>query len=448
MFLSLISAVLLSCTTPQAEVLPDINGSGNGGGSSTEDVNTYYVSSNDELDELDDLTSEDVVVWRDGTYTDEIVKFYSPATLRAETPGGVIFKGKSYMIVKGEGTKVSGFHWENPTPVSSKAIIRLESGTKNCIIENCAITGFGLTAEPKVDTKWVSLYGTGHTVRNCTFLEKRNIGTLLVVWFEKGVVPAHTIENNYFTRPLTLEESDGDAMNGQETIRIGTSDWSMSEGGCTVRKNHFHNCHGERAEIISNKSCENLYEDNLFTENKGTLTLRHGNDCTVRNNIFLGEGMASSGGVRIIGEGHTVEGNYMENLQGNNYTSAICIVRGEKDAALNGYWQVIGATVKNNTIVDCNVGITSNYGARSSMVMPVISTKVENNIIIAPSSSNYSVYNVTSPAPTITWSGNKIYSGKQSGVSLETTTTKPSYLRPDSRINAIKSGAGASYRAY
>lgn len=450
--LILLSAAIIACSGAETDLLAEQNDtkdeSTTDDSSDVEDDDTtyYYVSSASELSALSDLQPTDVVVWRSGTYADQIVKLSESVTLCAESLGSVVFTGSSYMIVNCEGAAtIRGFKWDNPTPVSGKPIIKLESACRECIVEECVIDGSSLALDGETDTKWISLYGTENSVRNCSFIDKRNIGTTFVVWFEEGVTPKHTIENNYFTRPKTIYDSDGDAENGQETIRIGTSDWSMSSGSCIVRGNHFHNCHGEQAEIISNKSCDNLYEENLFTESMGTLTLRHGNYCTVQNNYFIGGGMSSSGGVRIIGEGHTVKSNYMEELMGNNYTSAICLVRGEEDAELSGYWQVKSTTVSSNTIVGCKVGITSNYGARTSMTLPVITTTISENKIIMSSSNYYSIYNVTDPAPDITWSDNEIYSGKQSGVSLATLSTAPTYTRPTTEIESITSSSGASY---
>ncbi len=453
-FLPLLLLAVFACSTAEGNDTDDQttnnnNNNNTGGGTTNDEPAVYYVSSAAEVEDLDDLSADDVVIWRDGTYTDQIVEFEGNATLRAESDGGVVFTGKSYMIIKGAGTVVSGFQWVNPTPVSGKAIIRTNSGTSSCVIEDCVITGFDTDMDSDTDAKWVSLYGTKNTVRNCTFMDKRNIGTLLVVWFEEGVTPSHTIENNYFTRPNTLYDDDGDASNGQETIRIGDSSWSMSNGSCTVKGNHFHNCHGEWAEIISNKSCDNLYEGNLFTDSAGTLTLRHGNNCTVRGNYFIDEDQVStsskSGGVRIIGEDHTVEGNYMEGLTGSGYTSAIIVMRGVEDSALNEYFQVKNATVKSNVIVSCNRGITTNYASSTSNNMPVLSTVISDNTIIMSSTSGYSVYHVTSPEPDITWSNNVIYSGKQYGITLETVSTAPSYTRPTASIEAVKAAAGASY---
>ncbi len=44
-------------------------------------------------------------------------------------------------------------------------------------------------------------------------------------WLETGVTPRHTIAGNRFERPVTLYDDNNKAINGQETIRIGTSDY-------------------------------------------------------------------------------------------------------------------------------------------------------------------------------------------------------------------------------
>lgn len=90
---------------------------------------------------------------------------------------------------------------------------------------------------------------------------------------------------------LNLIDQGGEELNGQEIIRIGTSDVSMTTAAVTVRGNIFEKCNGE-IEIISNKSCGNVFTNNLFLNCKGTLTLRHGNNCTVAGNYFFGNGIA------------------------------------------------------------------------------------------------------------------------------------------------------------
>jgi len=48
----------------------------------------------------------------------------------------------------------------------------------------------------------------------------------------------------------------------------------MHDSRALVEENRFEGCRGE-IEIISNKSCENVYRRNTFVDCEGTLTLRH-----------------------------------------------------------------------------------------------------------------------------------------------------------------------------
>ena len=70
-------------------------------------------------------------------------------------------------------------------------------------------------------------------------------------------------------------------------------------------------------EIVSNKSGNNTYQYNTFRECEGTLTLRHGDSCTVNGNFFFGKNKENTAGVAIIGEGHHVFNNYFQNLNGD-----------------------------------------------------------------------------------------------------------------------------------
>ncbi len=411
---------------------------------------THYVASAYELSEMEksgEVKAGDEIVWRDGTYTDEEVKFgISGVTLKAESLGGVILSGTSRVTLRGEGSTLSGFAWRDITAVKGKSLITFDKSSRGCVVEQCLIDGAKGKMDAVTDTKWVSIYGTRNTVRNCSFIDKKNIGTTLVVWFVADVVPEHTIENNYFTRPNTLRNESGKAMNGQELIRIGTSDWSMSAGRCTVKGNYFYKSHGEQAEIISNKSCFNLYEGNLFDSSIGSLTLRHGNDCIVRGNYFTNErGESAVGAVRVIGERHKVLNNYIEGMTGEGFKSAICLVRAYENPKLNQYWQVMDCVVSGNTLVDCAVAITANYGSSSKNIVPVISTTICDNTIISTLSKSVAIKHIDDYSPEVTYSDNSIYGGKQEGVSLPTLKKQPKYSRPTAAINAIKAGAGAGY---
>jgi len=94
-------------------------------------------------------------------------------------------------------------------------------------------------------------------------------------------------------------------------------------------------------------------------ECKGGLTLRHGSDCRVEGNIFLGENKSGSYGVRVIDRNHLVINNYFEGLNGASSSVRFPIVLMNADATpiATGYQHVINATIAYNTIVNCTKGI-------------------------------------------------------------------------------------------
>lgn len=419
---------------------------------------TFTVASAAEFSALKPLVDGDEIIWRNGTYNDINLTLDSDQaiaqgiTFRAETNGGVLFTGNSTLTIKTNHTTVRGFHWKDPLLTDAEHLVRFQTGTSYGTLEQCAITGSNTTANYNRSCKWVSLNGDHHTVQYCSFQDKRDRGALLVVWFDEGVTPNHTIQYNHFTRPTVLiDPNDGDPANEQETIRVGDSANSLSDGKVTVKNNYFYRCWGESAEVVSNKSCANTYANNYFQECKGTLTLRHGNNCTVEGNYFYGfdgEGLVEeSGGVRVIGEDHTVRGNHFEKLAGIGYKAALSLVRGQENAALSGYAQVKNALIENNIFNECVLAVHANYGG-SNMTMPVISTTMRGNTIVSTNDSNYAVrYESTTPEAEITWENNTIY-GKFKPANcfgLSAVGTKPTLADVSSARQAIANAAGVTW---
>lgn len=188
---------------------------------------------------------------------------------------------------------------------------------------------------------------------------------------------SHVIEANSFGKRLKL------GKNGGEILRVGDSDSSMQNARCRVMGNLFEECNGE-VEVISNKSCENVYEGNVFRNCQGTLTLRHGNRCRVAGNAFFGNGRPHTGGIRIIGEGHRVIGNYLEKLEGAEARAAICLMNGIEKSPANGYFQVKDALVTGNYINQCRESI--NIGCADKDVkapLGPLSSVMADNVIYA-----------------------------------------------------------------
>jgi poly(beta-D-mannuronate) lyase len=164
-------------------------------------------------------------------------------------------------------------------------------------------------------------------------------------------------------------------------MRIGYSHQQTTSARTAVEHNLFDRCDGE-LEIISSKSCDNVYRFNTFRACDGTLTLRHGDRCTVDANYFLGDHKKGSGGVRVIGEGHVVTNNYFAGLE----ATPIRITAGIVNTPPTGYVQVKNALVAFNTIVDCRgpyLDLDAGFKTPDRVLRPKTVT-VGNNVFVLP----------------------------------------------------------------
>lgn len=371
----------------------------------------------------------DTIVLKNGNWTNQTITLRAfgtasqPVVLMAETPGNVVFNGSSRISISGQHIEIAGIYFKDGN-LSGSSVVEFRTSSsnmaENCRLTNCAIINYNPVLNT-VDSKWVSLYGRNNRIDNCSFENKTNSGTLLVVWLTSGIIPAHVIENNYFGYRIANLDDKGDELNGQEIIRIGDSKTSMQYANCIVRNNFFEKCNGE-IEIISNKSCGNVYSNNVFLESKGMLTLRHGNDCTVEGNFFIGNGVSSTGGVRIIGEDHKVYNNYFQDLRGTNYRAALCVVRGMLNSALDDYFQVKNAQVIFNTFVNCTQSFCINYHSYSKYTMPPIGTVISHNHVYNTNSNNTNINLALQQADMdITWKNNLMNQGKYTNFTYNST---------------------------
>jgi poly(beta-D-mannuronate) lyase len=332
----------------------------------------------------------DSILLADGIYKDAVLRFrtagtqLAPVVFMAEEPGRVFFEGNSRLAFAGEHVIIHGFVWRNGgRDLGRETVIDFRAGSgdvaRHSVLEYCVIDGYNL-ADKNADNKWVGLHGQDNAVRHCLFRAKDNLGATLTVWLKEGEEARHTIEYNHFQQRINGPAAD----NGLESMRIGDSKTSMTSARCRVRFNLFEDCDGE-IEIISNKSCHNLYEGNTFINNDGGLTLRHGNACTVTGNFFFGGTKRRSYGIRVIGEDHVVSGNYLFGLLGgpaDDFRAPITLVNGQENSPLNGYFQVKNAVIRENVLVNCNgPAIRIGAGKRKEAVLPPVQVLIEGNIV-------------------------------------------------------------------
>ncbi len=223
----------------------------------------------------------------------------NPIVVTAEEKGKVILTGLSNLRISGEYIEVSGLVFKDGyTPTSEVITFREKKGVyaHHCRLTECVIDNFN-NPERSVSETWIAIYGKNNRVDHCYLTDKRCRGVTMTVRMvdEACRENNHRIDHNYFG----YRQNYG--SNGGETLRLGTSHYSLSTCGTTVEANYFDRCDGEH-EIISNKSCGNTFKNNTFYECRGTLTYRHGHDNTSEGNFFFGNGKDHTGGIRIINE--------------------------------------------------------------------------------------------------------------------------------------------------
>jgi len=336
----------------------------------------------------------DAIVMTDGTWSDQVIHVKAkgstdaPITLRAQTPGKVILTGKSSIEMTGDDLILSGIYLDRAQGSGDGIVVH---GDRNRITE-CAV----------VDGKFkffVHLFGSDNRVDHCYLAGKTTESPTFQIEVEEKR-PNHDIvdHNDFGPRPPLRR-------NGGETMRIGYSFQSMYSSAALVEQNLYDRCDGE-IEIISSKSCDNIYRNNTFLNCAGMLTLRHGNRATVDGNFFIGNHKRGSGGIRVIGEDHVITNNYMEGVQ----NGAFWITAGIQDSPLKGYFRAQRCLIAFNTIVDCkgpDIQLDAGMGSSNRTLMPLDITFANNLFVL----SKGAALMTGKEDPTYRWIGNIVSGG-------------------------------------
>jgi len=348
------------------------------------------------------LSAGDTIVMADGNWSDFEMVFKGfgtsgkPITLRAQTPGKVILTGRSNLRLAGEYLSVSGLTFKHGyTPSGAVISFRTEKPKSGMVskyvafnsrLTNVVIDGFSNPERFETDY-WVALYGKNNRVDHNHFSGKRNKGVLLAVRLDdkNSQENHHRIDHNYFgPRPIL-------GANGGETLRIGTSHYSLTDSFTVVENNFFDRCDGE-LEIISVKSGKNEIRGNVFFESRGTLTLRHGNNNIVEDNVFFGNGVDHTGGIRVINEGQVIRNNYLEGLAGYRFGGAVVVMNGVPNSAINRYHQVKRALIENNSIINSD-HIQFAAGSDEERSARPIESEFKNNLVHHQKAANtFTIY--------------------------------------------------------
>lgn len=300
-----------------------------------------------------------------------------PITVISEEAGKVFLTGQSSLRIGGEHILVTGLVFKDGYSPRGEVISFRRSKddqARNSRVTEVVIDHFS-KPDRTDDDYWVGIYGKNNRFDHNSLVGKTNKGVTLAVRLDSAESRdnGHRIDHNYFgPRPVL-------GSNGGETIRIGTSQYSMYNSGTIVENNIFDRCDGE-VEIVSNKSGGNTYRGNLFLRSRGTLTLRHGDGNLVESNVFLGHGKDYTGGIRVINRDQIVRGNYMEGLRGTGFSSALTVMNGVPNSPVNRYVQVENAQIERNTVVD-SARVTLGAGADEERSAPPVKSVMRANLL-------------------------------------------------------------------
>lgn len=355
----------------------------------------------------------------------------NPIKLKAETAGEVFIEGASNLKIGGKYLEVSGLYFRNgytPSETVIEFFADKETFANNCKVTNCVIENY--TQPNKEDTDhWVEFWGRNNELSNCYLAGKSNFGPTIRV-FLKGnehIKNYHKIINNYFGPRPRKGGPHG------ETLQIGDSGTSMTPSNTIVSNNYFDRCNGE-VEIISSKSNNNEFRNNIFFECEGSLVLRHGNYATIDGNIFIGNDNSNFiGGIRVINTGHWITNNYFYKINGSEFRSALAVMNGIPKSPLNRYNQVTDVVVAYNSYINCKSPFNFSVGANVDKkdVLPASEirserperTIVANNLIYNETNGEYPIVNYDK-VDGVTFKNNLINSDNKSDVKSDGIITK------------------------
>ncbi len=265
-----------------------------------------------------------------------------PITLRGEAPGVAVFGGSSTIVITGDHVLVRDLVFNACEPKSKQSVIRFDDAANSRVTASVFRDSRMESGRAVVE---IAGKASDCRVDHCRFIgtHYRSVRVIVDDAALRNGPPLRTrIDHNVFREIPSL------GANGGETIQIGSRAYPHSEleTFVVVEDNVFIRCNGE-AEIISDKTSENIFRKNLFLDCRGELVIRHGNRSTIVDNRFV----RCSGGIRLSGGGHTVTGNTIVDSSGTGIRLYYGVEDSEHPAA---YLPVTNCVIQSNTIINAS----------------------------------------------------------------------------------------------
>ncbi len=316
----------------------------------SESVSPAAVAPEQVTDRFRQLVPGDILVVRDGVYRDTRLELVGdgqagkPIGVRPETPGGVVFRGRTQIRLSGRHLVLRGFRFEHCGP---GVVVGLYDAD-DCRVTQCQFLGCG---NPQSTFGHIVQIGRGsdrNRVDHCFFTGSKSMSLAQRVRTNEVLGRDNLFDHNVFRDIYRYW------INGQENIQLGQNQRGASGDlapHCTVAHNLFDHAWGD-GEIMSNKCSNNTIRANTAAHcYHSAFTLRGGNRVRFEANV-----MAHNGdGLRVMGTRHTI----VNNLFLDHPRCGILFETGHRDGESNV--ASVGSLVAHNTFVRC-------YGAAVSGV--------------------------------------------------------------------------------
>jgi poly(beta-D-mannuronate) lyase len=219
--------------------------------------------------------------------------FRAPITIEAQAAGGVEIKGRASFALVSPAVYVviEGFKFTGTAPL-----------TIGAGVTHCRVTRNTFEMAPEGAEPCVKVAGDDNEIDCNDFENSHPGGMMLSVQGPEvsGMAKRTWIHHNYFYQSV-------EGGTNSCALQVGHSARSLTAGFTQVEFNLFVQTPAPNQVAISNESSENTYRFNTFAAGAGELLLRHGDNCMVYGNFFMG-----SEGVLIYGKDHKVYDNYFE----------------------------------------------------------------------------------------------------------------------------------------
>ena len=310
------------------------------------------------------LQPGDELVVRDGVYTDWRLQIPCsgtegrPVVIRPQSPGGVLFRRATQIVISGDHNELRGFHFEHCGP---DIVVLIDGGDFGRVTE-CRFLHCG---DPRSTFRHIVEVGENahqNRVDHCHFEGSKSMSVGLRIRSKETLGLHNRFDHNVFRDIFRL------SSNGQEAIQIGQGGPSdQLEAHAVVEYNTFDNASGD-AEFISNKASRNVYRYNVAANCNASLVLRGGNECLVEGNVLV----RNSTGIRVHGTRHTI----INNLLLENETYGIVMPLGGE-----GHRQPDECLVANNTFLNNGRGGLGFTPMGSYTLLPK-KNRIVNNVFV------------------------------------------------------------------